>query len=67
MLYLIPVALGAIWLLSKKKGTSVPRGNSVDPQETVAKALVSGERTVSVQTLLGAGFTEAAEQLKGVA
>lgn len=66
MLYLIPIAVGAAWLLLKKKGTSVPAG-TVDPQETVAKALVSGERTVSVQTLLGAGFTEAAEQLKAVA
>ena len=67
MYYLLPVALGAAWLLLKKKKTTVQQGNSVDPQETVAKALVSGERIVSVQTLLGAGFKEAAEQLKGVA
>lgn len=64
MLYLVPIALGAAWLLLKKKTTP---SNTIDPQETVAKALVSGEREVSVQTLLGAGFTEAAEQLKAVA
>ena len=64
MLYLVPIALGAAWLLLKKKTTS---SSTIDPQETVAKALVSGEREVSVQTLLGAGFTEAAEQLKAVA